>query len=954
MRVMPPTLSIRGAAENNLKSVDLDLPVGRLIVVSGVSGSGKSSLAFDTIYAEARRRFLSALDAPAARLARRLRRPRFRSLEGLAPPIAIDQAGVRPDSRATAATLSGAYEYFRLLFARVGQARCLACAEAVVVHRFEEVYERAAGLPEGTKLQVLAPVWVAEGEGGRPWSDRIERAGFGRIRLQGDMVSLDEIDAANLPSGSSIDVVVDRLVIKPDAMVRLKGSLEAAAELSAGRVTLAPAVAAAAFPEDLKFSVRPSCSACGAPFEPITPGLFSFNSPRGACSSCRGIGVHRGMEFERFFVDGSQTLDEALGALWTEFGHDDLRAHLERQCDHLGVDAQQPVGEWPPVEAALLWQSGRARARGSRRAGASSAARGAEHATRFPGLRSWLERRAAQAEGDELAWFEERIGDRPCAQCDGTRLSAHALSVWIEGETIASLMARPVGATLRFLEGLRFGESGRPVGEAIAGQIARRLLTIEELGLGYLSLDRPLDTLSCGELQRLRLAAALGSDMTCMLYVLDEPSVGLHARDADRLARALSRLRDDGNTVIVVEHDLAVMRHADYLVDMGPGAGVEGGHVTAQGRPDEVAASTSSTGRYLRGEPHAIAARRRPPGSQGWLELRGASGHNLKEIDAAIPLQCLVAVSGVSGSGKSSLVHGTLYRLAAARLNKAEHQPLPFRDCRGFEHLGRVLAVDQRPIGRSPRSNAASYSGLMTHVRRLYAELPEARMRGYKPAHFSFNAPQGACDQCGGSGAVLERRRLLVDSVARPCSTCSGRRFKRETLDVRFRHASIADVLEMSVVEALDLFDAIPEVARRLHLLRDLGLGYLVLGQPASSLSGGEAQRLKLTAELGRPVDSRVLYVLDEPTTGLHIRDVEYLVELLQRLVDRGHTVLVVEHDLDVIRCADFVIDMGPEAGEDGGQIVAAGTPDEIAAAPGSHTGKCLARRERRWTEKAP
>jgi len=941
---MPRTLSIRGAAEHNLNGVDLDLPHNSLVVLCGVSGSGKSSLVFDTVYAEAQRRFYAALDPIRAR-GKSLRRPAVRSISGLAPPIAIDQHGVRADPRSTAGTLSGAYEFFRLLFARLGQPRCPECGADVIVHRFEEVYERAAGLGEGTRLTILAPVRVEDDGGG--WLERIERSGFGRLRMAGDLVELSHIDAGGSAVGSTVEVVVDRLVIKPDALVRLKGSLEAAVELSGGGITLIRASEGGqkGQGEDVKFSTRPSCSHCDAPFEPITPGLFSFSSPRGACSECRGTGVQAGMEFERFFPDPSQILDEALGPLWSEFGHMELREQVGDQCERAGVDAQQPIGEWSADAVVEFWKSGRVR--GATAAAGSSGRKGNKKVTRFPGLRRWLERRAALAEGEELSWLEERLGERPCAQCQGSRLSVHPLSVWLGEETIASLMAKPVTATLRFLNDLEASPSHRSMAEAIVHQTARRLQTIDDLGLGYLSLDRRADTLSSGELQRLRLAAVLGSDMTGMLYVLDEPSVGLHARDADRLGEALLRLRDQGNTLLVVEHDLSILERADHLVEMGPGAGVGGGEVVTEGTPGEVAQASSPTGRYLRGDEIDATVRWRSPGEHGWLELTGASGHNLKGIDISVPLQCLVAVSGVSGSGKSSLVHGTLYRAIAARLHKAQQQPLPFTSCTGVDQLARVLAVDQKSIGRSARSNAASYAGLLTPIRRLYAELPEARLRGYKPAHFSFNVPLGACSQCGGTG-LGPRTPGQFGSLTPPCATCSGQRFKAGIRDIRFRQASIVDVLEMRVSEALSTFEAIPQIERRLRTLCELGLGYLVLGQSANSLSGGEAQRLKLTAELSRSLETGILYILDEPTTGLHIRDVEYLIELLQLLVDGGHTVIVVEHDLDVIRCADYVIDIGPEPGDDGGQVVAAGTPAEVAATPGSHTGRCLADEGRR------
>ena len=912
-------LSIRGASEHNLQQLDLDLPHGKLIAFSGVSGSGKTSLVFDTIYAESRRRFLVALDRTEQGVMRRLRSPRVGSLEGLAPAVAIGQGGMRPNPRATVATLAGIYDYLRLLFARLGTPRCTVCGAEVRAQRFETVHETAAGMPEGTKLLVLAPHRLREGERESAFLEWVDRSGYRRIRVDGKMLLLEEVEPAEI-RGKRLQVVVDRLVVKPDTVRRLKGSLQAALEVGDGQLSLVRLDRE----EELSFSVRPSCSACGAPFQAITPALFSFNSSQGACPECRGLGCQSGLNFERIFDAGRATIEEALGGLWQEFGHADLQRGLVRFCARREVEIDAPVGEWEEGIKSRLWDGE------GRRGG-------------FTGVNRWLERIRSKAAGEELSWLEAYLADSPCAACEGTRLRPEALAVEIEGEHIAGITGRSIEATGRLFEKLRFEGAKAAIGETVAAQIGRGLRILQELGLGYLGLDRRADSLSSGEFQRLRLGAALGAGMAQVLYVLDEPSVGLHARDAARLLGALEELRDGGNTILVVEHDQEILRHADLVVDLGPGAGGNGGRLMAAGRPAEVATSGSVTGRYLGGTLRLEEAKERPLGSLGWLHLEGAKGHNLKDVNVDFPLGNLVCVTGVSGSGKSSLIGETLRPLLAAHLQNAERPPLSYTACRGLEHLERVVAVDQRPIGRSSRSNAATYTGLMAAIRRLYAELPEARLRAYRPGHFSFNAPEGACAECKGSGVSAVRQGMLED-LEMICRSCGGRRYRGEVLDIRFRERNIAEVLEMSADEARAFFDAIPEMARRLQLLVDVGLGYLRLGQSSTSFSGGEAQRVKLAAELGRPQQAHTLYILDEPTTGLHLEDVRFLLELLQRLVDESNTVIVVEHHIELIAAADFAIDLGPEGGEAGGEVVVTGRPREVAACEASWTGRYLER----------
>lgn len=906
---MQPTLVVREACEHNLRGVSLDLPHESIVAVSGPSGSGKTSLVLDTIYAEARRRFLAALDQGGGW--RTLRVPKAGRIDGLAPALALAGGAGRPSPRATVATLSGLYELLRLLFARVGRPGCLGCGGRVQTHRFEEASEAAASMPDGTRLMILAPRRQRADETPEQVLSAVDRAGYRHLRLDGRDLLLEEVAPSHIARAQHLSIVVDRLVVKRGITRRLQGSLQAALEVGDGQVVLS----ALGTGSDLVFSVRPACSACGAPFPALEPTLFSFNSAAGACAACRGLGVQSGLSYEQVFAAGRATLEGALGPLWHDFGHGDLRDRLQAFCRRHQVNPEQPVGDWGGQAATRLW-------RGEGRRG------------RFIGLARWLERVGAKAQGEELTWLEERLDDAPCASCGGARLRPEALAVELGGASIAAVGECAVAAAAEWLGKLDFPEAKAPMGEAIRAQISRRLSLLHELGLEYLQLNRRADTLSSGEFQRLRLGSALSSGTTQMLYVLDEPSAGLHARDAAQILDALRALRDAGNSVFLIEHDSALLRGADWLVDMGPGAGIAGGQVVAEGTPSEVAATESLTGRYLRGALQLPRTRARRP--QGWLALAGARGHNLRQLDVQWPLGTLTCVTGVSGSGKSSLVSHTLHPLLAAKLHGAQRRPLPYSTCTGVEQVARVVAVDQRPIGRSARSNAATYTGVLAPIRRLFADLPEARLRGYRPGHFSFNAPEGACDLCKGRGAS--------DDLEAVCRACSGRRYRGEVLDVRYRQHHIAEVLEMSVAAASAFFAAVPQVAQRLATLSEVGLGYLHLGQPATSFSGGEAQRVKLAAELGRSRQDHALYILDEPTVGLHLEDVRLLLALLQRIVDEGNTVVVVEHHLEFIAAADWVIDLGPEGGHAGGALMACGRPEEVAHAAGSHTGEHLQR----------
>ncbi len=908
-------IEVRGACEHNLRHVDVDLPYELLIAMTGVSGSGKSTLAMDTIYAEARRRFL--LTEPGARaLVERMPPPAADRIDGLRPAIAIGQQRLRPSPRATVGTLCGIYDYLRSLYARIGKAHCLTCGAVVETHRFDEVLERARGVADGTRLIILAPLVPANDlDEATARIAEIERRGYRRLRVDGELLLLEEVDAGNL-IGVALDVVVDRVVVKSETGRRLKGSLQAAAEVGDGKLILLDHETG----DEQRFAVRPACVSCGSPFAPLTSALFSFHSLQGACSACRGSGMTAAVVGEGLLVLG-ESPQVTLNELFTRFAQAPLQKQIEALCKRLKIEPGAPLSEWSPQQVSGLWD-------GENRRGG------------FGGLRRILQRLRAE-ENDELTlWLDAHSTiDTQCPTCSGTRLSEAARAVQIQGQSIDALAAVPLAGMARVIEDWKLPAEEAQIAAPLLAAVGGGARSLVELGLGYLTLNRRADSLSAGELQRVQLVSALGSGVTQVMYVFDEPSAGLHASDAQRLLECLTALREQGNAVIIVEHDPALIAGTDLVVELGPGAGQRGGQCVDMAAPGELAAHTA-TAKYLQPEGRPPIARRgRLAGESGWIQLTGATGNNLQQMDAAFPLRVLTAVTGVSGSGKSTLVHDTLYPLLAARHQRGERSPLPFVSCTGDDRIERVVAIDQAPIGRSTRSNAATYTGLHGVFRNLYCELPEARLRGYKPGQFSFNS-DGACPACEGSGVDADRRQW--EGAVAVCASCGGSRYRREILEVRFHEHSIADVLELDVAQARELFAALPEAARRLQLLADLGLDYLVLGQPASTLSGGEAQRIKLAADLGRPLMTDTVYILDEPTSGLHPDDVGYLVELLQRLVDRGNTVIVVEHNLQLIASTDYVIDLGPGAGIDGGTVVAKGTPRDIAACKTSVTGRYL------------
>ncbi len=933
-------IRIRGARTHTLRDVDLDLPRDRLIVITGPSGSGKSSLAFDTLYAEGQRRYVESLSTYARQFLAVMDKPDVDRIEGLSPAIAIEQRAAAHNPRSTVGTVTEIHDHLRLLYARAGTPHCPRHGTALEAHTVGQMVERVLALPEGTRILVLAPLVGGRRGEHAALLERLRRQGYVRVRIDGAVHDLDALPELDPGRRHEIEAVVDRLRVRPDARARLAESVETALALSEGTVRIA--FMDEPVREPLLLSSRFACPACGWSVPELEPRLFSFNSPEGACPRCGGLGVEEFFDPEK--VVAHPELSLAGGAVR---GWDRRNAWyfqmLRALADHYGFDVETPFERLPErIRQVVLHGSGEEEIefrylddRGG-------------HIRRHPfeGVIPNLERRwretQSQAVREQLARYRS---ERPCPACGGTRLNEAARSVRVGGMTLPELAALPIGRALERLASLELGGRRGEIAAPVLEEIRRRLGFLVDVGLDYLTLDRAADTLSGGESQRIRLAGQIGAGLVGVLYVLDEPSIGLHPRDNARLLATLRRLRDQGNTVVVVEHDEAAIRAADHVVDMGPGAGIHGGRVVAQGTPEEIAAHPDSpTGQYLSGRRAiAVPARRRRPDPGRMLRIRGARGHNLKGIDVEIPLGLITCVTGVSGSGKSTLVVDTLHRHCARALNRARGpEPEPVEAIEGIEHLDRVVDIDQSPIGRTPRSNPATYTGVFTLVRELFAATPEARARGYGPGRFSFNVRGGRCEACQGEGLVRVEMHFLPD-VYVTCDVCQGRRYERETLEVRWKGRNIHEVLEMTVEEALCFFHAVPALRRRLEVLREVGLGYIRLGQSATTLSGGEAQRLKLARELGRRETGRTLYILDEPTTGLHFADVEQLLAVLARLREGGNTIVVIEHNLEVIKTADWVVDLGPEGGEAGGEVVVAGTPEDVAACPRSHTGRFLA-----------
>jgi excinuclease ABC subunit A len=933
-------LVIHGAREHNLRNIHLELPRDRLIVFTGLSGSGKSSLAFDTIYAEGQRRYVESLSAYARQFLGQMEKPDVDFIEGLSPAISIDQKSGSRNPRSTVGTITEVYDYLRVLFARIGHPHCPKCGRPIGRQTPDQIVDQVMSLPEGTRFQVLAPIVRGrKGEYERLLKD-LAGKGFARARIDGKVRDLSESIRLDRYYKHDIEVVVDRLVAKPDIRRRVADSIETALELAEGLAAIA--VQTDGQEEVVNFSQHLACPNCGLSFPELAPRNFSFNSPYGACTTCDGLGIRLEVDAELVVPDPDLSVADGAIGPWSNNRLEYWNRVLEATADAHGFSLRTPWRKLPKwARDVLLYGSEKEiYIRYRNRYG-----RQRSYHTTYEGVIPNLERRHDETESDHARWrIEQYMREVPCRACKGARLRPESLAVTVGDLNIAELTSLSVIATLSFLEelGSRLSEREQMIAERLLKEIRARLGFLVDVGLDYLTLARTAGTLAGGEAQRIRLATQIGSGLVGVLYILDEPSVGLHQRDNKRLIDTLIRLRDLGNTLIVVEHDEATIRSADWIVDIGPGAGEKGGEVVYSGPVDGVLDHPDSiTGAYLSGraEIPTPQVRRHPDGR--WLEVRGAVEHNLKRIDVRVPLGVLVCVTGVSGSGKSTLVEDVIHRALQAKVNRSRVVPGKHRRLVGWEHIDKVIHVDQSPIGRTPRSNPATYTGVFDHVRRLFSQVPEARMRGYQPGRFSFNVRGGRCEACAGDGVIKIEMHFLPD-VYVTCEQCKGRRYNRETLEVRYKGQTVADVLAMSVDEALEFFRNIPVIARHLQTLADVGLGYIKLGQPAPTLSGGEAQRIKLASELAKRATGRTFYILDEPTTGLHFDDVRKLLSVLERLVDAGNTVVVIEHNLDVVKTADWIIDLGPESGDAGGELVAAGPPEDIVRDRRSYTGTFL------------
>lgn len=938
---MKNCIFIKGARENNLKNIDVEIPRNKMVVITGLSGSGKSSLAFDTIYAEGQRRYVESLSSYARQFLGLMEKPDVEYITGLSPAISIDQKTTSRNPRSTVGTVTEIYDYLRLLYARIGIPHCPECGKEISQQTVDQMVDSIMTLEEGTKIQLLAPVVRGrKGEYTKLIADE-KRNGYVRLRIDGETVDINDDIKLEKNKKHSIEIVVDRLVIRPGIQKRLTDSIETVLHLSGGLLLVDVTGG-----HEIMFSQNFACPDCGISVEELTPQMFSFNSPFGACPTCNGLGYFRKIDPDLVISDNSKSLAEgAINAIGWNFSNPDSYSYmyLEALAKHYGFDINTPVGKLPEkILNIILYGTGGEKIKISYDRGENGSG---TFLAPFEGVITSMERRYRETDSESAkAYYEEFMAEIPCPDCKGDRLKKESLAVTVGNKNIAEVTKMSVKDCIGFFSSLRLTEKEKIISAPILKEIKARLEFLVNVGLDYLTLSRSAGTLSGGEAQRIRLATQIGSGLTGVLYILDEPSIGLHQRDNDKLLAALKRLRDLGNTLIVVEHDEDTMRSADYIIDMGPAAGVHGGNIVAQGTLDDIINNPNSiTGQYLSGRKSIEVPEKRRKSNGKTLEVIGACENNLKNINVTFPLGLFICVTGVSGSGKSTLVNEILYKSLAAKLNRAKTKPGAHKEIRGIENLDKVIEIDQSPIGRTPRSNPATYTGVFDQIRKLFASTNDAKIRGYDQGRFSFNVRGGRCEACKGDGMVKIEMHFLPD-VYVPCEVCKGKRYNRETLEVKYKGKNIADVLDMTVDEAVDFFRNIPSISRKIETLQEVGLGYIKLGQSSTTLSGGEAQRIKLATELSKKSTGRTIYILDEPTTGLHIADVHRLVDVLQKLVDAGNTVVVIEHNLDVIKTADYIIDLGPEGGERGGTVVATGTPEMVAKNPDSYTGVYLRR----------
>ena len=926
---------VRGAREHNLKNIDVEIPRDRMVVITGLSGSGKSSLAFDTIYAEGQRRYVESLSAYARQFLGQMDKPDVDDITGLSPAVSIDQKSTTKNPRSTVGTVTEIYDYMRLLFARIGHPHCPKCGREISQQTVEQMVDQVMAFPEGTKIQVLAPVVRGRKGEYRQTIEDIRKQGFVRVRVDGVQYEVTDDIRMDRYKQHTIEVVVDRLVVKPDVQKRLTDSLETALKLANGTVGISVVDG-----EEFVFSENFACTECGISLDEIAPRSFSFNSPYGACPECHGLGMRRQLDPELLIPDRNKSIDQGAIAPLSGVHSDYFSSLIRSVAREYGFDTSTPIKDLSEKQIEILLYGAdrrvpityRSRFGGVRQFNAY-----------YEGLYNWLDRRYKETSSEIVREeIEQYMSSTPCPACGGQRLRPESLAVTIGGLNISQVAAMSVSAAMNWFDELKLTEREYAIAHQVIKEIKVRLGFLADVGLDYLTLDRAAATLAGGEAQRIRLASQIGSGLMGVLYILDEPSIGLHQRDNRRLIETLHKLRDIGNTIIVVEHDEETMYAADHIIDIGPGAGEHGGRIVAEGTIEDIKANPHSiTGKYLSGELSIPVPSSRRNRDNKCIVIRGARQHNLKNIDVEIPCGCFVCITGVSGSGKSTLVQETLsprlmYAIHGTHRAWGEHDSIE-----GVENIDRVINIDQSPIGRTPRSNPATYTGTFDLIRELFSQTPEARMRGYKPGRFSFNVKGGRCEACRGDGIIKIEMHFLPD-VYVPCEVCKGKRYNRETLEIKYKGKSIADVLDMTVSQALEFFKNIPPITRKLQTIHDVGLDYIKLGQPATTLSGGEAQRVKLSAELAKRGTGQTLYILDEPTTGLHFDDIKKLLDVLNRLVDAGNTVLVIEHNLDVIKTADYVIDLGPEGGDAGGRVIATGTPEEVAAVEASYTGRYL------------